>query len=347
MFIGRRWVAFESYPPTLSARFSVVLPVHNGGDYLRQAVQSVLEQTHADWHLAILENGSDDGTAQWLETLKDPRIAIHAAPQLLSIEENWARISEVPCGEFLTLLGHDDLLDPDYLEEMTRLIAEFPEASLYQTQFRLIDAAGNALRSASPQPEIESAADFLGARLRRERESFGTGYLMRTRDYRRVGGIPKFRGLLFSDDALWLQLMRSGVKATSPRECFAYRTHEGSSSVRASWENHLDAMEEYLVFLRAICREDAAIEAQFQRHRDYFLWHAHQAYAIALTGATQSYRRLDEAAIRRFNAFLSSVDANWNLKTQQTRGLKLRELINRFAAARVLYNRVQKSRYNL
>lgn len=326
-------------------RFSIVLPVHNGGVYLPLAVQSVLDQTVSDWNLLILENGSDDGTARWLETLDDPRIGVIASPKTLPIEANWGRILDAPCGEFLTLLGHDDLLDAWYLEEMERLIAQEPNASLYQCEFRLIDSEGQTLRAAASQPARETAPEFLRARLRRERESFGTGYLMRTSDYQRVGGIPAFPGLLFADDALWIELARLAFKATSPKECFAYRVHPQSSSAAAAWKIHLDAMARYLVFLRDLARREPEIGAISRENRDYFLWHAQTVYLVALTQATRENRRLSNAEIAHFNTLLASVEPSWTIQTHRNRAMRLREAINRFGMTRTLYNRIQKQRY--
>lgn len=332
-----------SFPP----RFSILLPVHNGGEYLPLAVQSVLDQTRPDWNLVILENGSDDGTAQWLETLRDPRISVVASSETLAIEANWQRILQVPCGEFVTFLGHDDLLDPWYLEEMELLIAQQPDASLFQSEFRLIDSAGSTLRPALAQPARETASEFLRARLRRERESFGTGYLMRARDYGRVGGIPDFPGLLFADDALWIELSRLSFKATSPRECFAYRVHTQSSSAAAAWKIHLDAMARYLVFLREFARREPEIGAILQENRDYFLWHAHTVYLVALTQATRQNRCLSDAEIAQFNILLASVEPEWTIQSGRSRGMRIREAINRFGILRTLYNRVQKQRYGI
>ena len=104
-------------------RFSIVLPVRNGGAHLKLCVESILAQTLTnDFDLVILENASTDGTAEWLASLRDQRAsACMPAERSLSIEENWARILTVQRGEWMTIIGHDDLLDTDYLEAMRAL----------------------------------------------------------------------------------------------------------------------------------------------------------------------------------------------------------------------------------
>ena len=90
------------------ARFTVVLPVRNGGQYLPECVESILRQSCGDLALEILENGSTDGTAEWLETVRDPRVRVWPAPRPLPIEQNWRRAVALPKGEFLLFVGHDD-----------------------------------------------------------------------------------------------------------------------------------------------------------------------------------------------------------------------------------------------
>ena len=97
-------------------KFSVILPVKNGGDYLKECVNSILSQTYTNFNLLILENCSTDNTLNWLMSLHDDRIKIYPSSESLVIEENWARVLSIPKNEFMTLIGHDDILLPNYLQ---------------------------------------------------------------------------------------------------------------------------------------------------------------------------------------------------------------------------------------
>lgn len=61
----------------------------------------------------------------------------------------------------MTIIGHDDLLDKNYLQVMNDLINQYPDASLYQTHFRFIDAKGNFIRHCKPMAEKQTAAELL------------------------------------------------------------------------------------------------------------------------------------------------------------------------------------------
>jgi glycosyltransferase involved in cell wall biosynthesis len=251
--------------------FSIILPVRNGGGYLRVCVESILAQTHRDLDLAILDNRGAVAEIDWIRRLGDSRVRIFPAARDLSIEDNWRRTLEIPKNEFMAFVGADDLLDPHFLRVMDELIARFPEAGLYQAHFRLIDEHGALIRRCLPMPARETAADFLAARLVRIRDSFGTGYVMRARDYDAVGGMPGYTQLLYADDALWLTLMRGGWKATAAEECFAYRVHSESASGGWNPVPRLAALEAYAAFLGGLRQSDPACAKVLDRYgSDFF-----------------------------------------------------------------------------
>ena len=103
-------------------KFSIVLPVRNGAEHIGNAITSVLSQTYTNFELIILENCSNDGTQAIIHSFDDSRIQIYPSSSPQSIEVNWRRILDLDLDEYLTILGHDDLLYPDYLQKMQELI---------------------------------------------------------------------------------------------------------------------------------------------------------------------------------------------------------------------------------
>ncbi|MES1249586.1 MAG: glycosyltransferase family 2 protein, partial [Chitinophaga rupis] len=181
-------------------KFSIILPVRNGGDYVKECVSSILQQTLEDFNCIVLDNCSTDGTSEWLRSLNDPRIVLVPSERSLTIEENWSRIKNVIRNEFMTMIGHDDLLHPHYLQEMNDLIARHPGATLYQTHYSYIDGSGSLVRHCLPMDEVQQVHEFLACQMARTIDSTGTGYMMRSADYDRVGGMPAdFPNLIFAD----------------------------------------------------------------------------------------------------------------------------------------------------
>lgn len=232
-------------------RFSIILPVRNGWPYIKTAVNSVLRQTYKNFELLILDNDSSDGTWEWCEGINDTRVKLFGSNEALNIEDSWSRILDIEKSEYMTMFAHDDILRPDFLCRINELIEKFPTANLYQTNGELVDYAGQVIRPCPEINEIETATDYLMARFSGTRDVFGTGYVMRSADYVTVGGIPKFNGLSFADDALWLMLLKDGVKVCSDTRAVQVRVHADSESATkpSNWRGFLSALRQFSEFL--------------------------------------------------------------------------------------------------
>lgn len=238
-------------------RFGIFLPVRNGSAYVREAVESIIAQNNENWELFVLDNASTDGTVKLVAGYQHPRIHIYQSALPLSIWDSWHRVWELMDDdsfkvEFATMIGHDDILLPNFLDSISRLIAEQPNASLYQTGYDMIDGRGNLIRPCRPIPSHESSEDFLAARLSGLRDSVGTGYVFRSVDYLKVGGIPNTPSLLYADDLLFARLTHLGYKAASSDSECLYRLHRASASNQMTGErikNQIRALGEYVEFL--------------------------------------------------------------------------------------------------
>ena len=141
------------------SKYSIILPVRNGGEYLRECINSILAQTLTDFDFIILENCSTDNTLQIVSSYDDKRIKVFSSSLPLSMEDNWRRVLDVSKNEFMTLIGHDDLLDSTYLQVMDVLISRYPDATLFQSHFRYIDSDGKEIGNVP----VESLRPDMGA----------------------------------------------------------------------------------------------------------------------------------------------------------------------------------------
>jgi glycosyltransferase involved in cell wall biosynthesis len=253
-------------------RYSIILPVRNGGEYVKECVHSILSQTLPDFNLHVLDNASTDGTLEWIRSLNDPRIVLVPSERSLTIEENWGRIVAIDKNEFITLIGHDDILDRDYLAVMDDLIKRHPAATLYQGHFRFIDAHGALIRRSKPMDEIQKAHEFLSIFLADMIDVMGTGFMMRARDYDDLGGLLPYPNLLFADFELWLDLTAKGYKATAFKECFAFRRHVSTTTTSADVKMHL-AFARFVDYLAGLRQEPLAAEALDRYGRQFLQAH--------------------------------------------------------------------------
>jgi hypothetical protein len=321
-----------------SRMFSIILPVRNGGGYLRVCAESILAQTHRDFDVAVLDNRGAVAEIEWIRRLGDSRFRIIPAAGDLSIEDNWRRTLEIPKSEFMTFVGADDLLDPHFLHVMNGLISRFPDAALYHAHFRLIDENGARIRRCLPMATRETAADFLAARLARFRDSFGTGYVMRARDYDAVGGMPGYRQLLYADDALWLTLMRGAWKATAAEECFAYRVHSESASGGWNPVPRLAALEAYAAFLGGLRQSDPACAEVLDRYGgDFFAPLCRRLFVALLLEAGSADCLRADAVCRRLDGVMRHVLPHGPGEWSEGRSFRL--LVRTLRLARLLPGR--------
>ena len=332
------------------AKFTLIVPSYNGGDYLRECVASIRAQTYPDWTLAVLDDGSTDGSWEWLRGLGEPRLALYPAPAHLGIIGNWGRALEVPKAEFVTIIGQDDRLDPDYLAVMDALTREHPDAGLYHAHFRYINAQGKVIRPCRPLPARETAAEYLTELFAGRRDTYGTGYLMRSARYEAVGGIPGFEKLLFADDALWMALMEGAYKATAPQECFSCRLHPASASGGTGWGSWLAALPPYAAFLSDLAARDPDFAQAYTAHAPgYFDGWRRSLWTLALTQATRQNRRVEAGALEAITGVAAQMPPDLRLGDGQAFaagwGMRAREWINHYAATRAAYNLYVRGRY--
>src|SRR5205823_3325049 len=95
------------------------------------------------------------------EQYPDARLSVFPVASPLGIEDNWKRILELDLSEYMTILGQDDVLYPEFLQEIASLIEANADASLYHTRFDFIDSAGDVIRPSRSAPYAETADEWL------------------------------------------------------------------------------------------------------------------------------------------------------------------------------------------
>ena len=321
--------------------FTIFIPSYNGGRFLRQCVSSALAQPYNDFEVAVLDDGSTDGSLEWLAGLKESRLKIYPSEHV-GIVDNWRKSLHVPKLEYLTIIGQDDLLDDNYLPVMAKLIEQHPEAGLFHAHFRFIDTSGKLVRPCGALPEVESAAEYITELFSDRRDTYGTGYLMKSERYDAAGGIPPFPSLLFADDALWIAMMQGSYKATAPQECFACRLDNASAGRSARWELWLAAMRDYIPFLKEVAARDAEFAAALEAYGPtYFTNYCRSLLMLANVQASKMNLRMERdvaARLAEVLAVLAPDNVAEFQEFQQSKSYRMRDIINRNALTRFGYN---------
>lgn len=113
---------------------SVVTPVYNGESYLRECIESVLEQTYSHWEYTIVNNSSTDGTREIAEgyARKDNRIRVCNEDVLVGVIANHNRAFRTisPHSKYCKVVSADDFLLPDCLLKMVALAEAHPSIGI-------------------------------------------------------------------------------------------------------------------------------------------------------------------------------------------------------------------------
>jgi hypothetical protein len=131
---------------------------YNHAPFIRIAVESVLNQTFADWELVITDDGSSDGTIEALDGIRDDRIRIERFPENRSACVALNHCIRRARGRYIAVLNSDDAWLPEKLALQLDAFAQHPEAAAIFTTADIIDERGrhlgdsNCLKAVFDQP---------------------------------------------------------------------------------------------------------------------------------------------------------------------------------------------------
>ena len=218
---------------------SVVIPSFNHARYLGQAVGSVLEQTHRDLELVVVDDGSTDESREILRTFRDPRIRVE-------LQENAGAHAAInrglalSRGELLAILNSDDRFAP---QRLARAVAAFevePSLGLWGSHIEVIGRRGEHLgtkegfKNLLPVPLEHPARSFQvepDLRLNLLLSNYWSttsNFVFRRNLLEAVGGMENLR---FAHD--WdfaFRAMRSAPAHLEPEPLLQYRLH-GSNTI--------------------------------------------------------------------------------------------------------------------
>jgi hypothetical protein len=111
----------------MRAKITLLMPCYNGMKFIVQAIDSVLAQSLRDWELIVSDDGSKDGTVEFLRSLRDERIKVHFQPANLGIFGNLNFLFSAASAPITQILCQDDyLIGADALQRILAIWADLP-----------------------------------------------------------------------------------------------------------------------------------------------------------------------------------------------------------------------------
>lgn len=130
-----------------SPKVSIGLPVFNGEQFLREAIDSILNQTFTDFELIICDNCSTDSTREICQDYqsKDPRIRYYRNEVNLGGANNANLTFQLSVGEYFRWAAYDDICSPQLLEKCVEVLDNNPSVVLSYGQTIKIDGRGETI----------------------------------------------------------------------------------------------------------------------------------------------------------------------------------------------------------
>lgn len=227
-------------------QIDVVLPYYGDVDLMKEAASSILNQTHEDWRLLVLDDGyPSDEPQRWFAEIsaRDERVTYERNEVNLGANGNYRKGLGRVTAPVTVVMGADDVMLPDYLRFVSEAFTEFPDAAVFECGVQVVDEHDRAV---TPLGDVMKARVAPGGanRMRLAGERLAAGLMhgnwtyfpslaWRTDVVQNIGfreGLDVVQDLAMLVDVV----SEGGSMVYDPRLAFLYRRHsESDSSVRA------------------------------------------------------------------------------------------------------------------
>jgi glycosyltransferase involved in cell wall biosynthesis len=185
---------------------TIGIPTYNRADgYLREAIESALNQTYPNLEVIISDNCSSDDTGLIIQSFNDSRIQYYRHDENIGSNNNFNFCLKKATGVFFLLLHDDDLIDEDFVETCMNSVSHNTDSGIIRTGTRIIDGNGNVLEKAFNRTEGLSTKDFILSWFKWKTAFYFCSILFNTKRLNEIGGFGS-KTNLFQDVVAGVQL---------------------------------------------------------------------------------------------------------------------------------------------
>ncbi len=184
---------------------SIIIPLYNAQDYIKQTIESCINQSYTDIEIIVIDDCSDDMSASIVHELetKDPRIQYYCNQNNMGVIKTINAGLYHCSGDYIVVLGNDDLLDKRHLEIVTEKIEEREYSFIYFSS-NLIDEKGDVF-------DVRLFDDIEGkySLFARKNPINACGTVINAKYLRKLGGYPEKLGYKNCGEwYLWIELLK-------------------------------------------------------------------------------------------------------------------------------------------
>lgn len=133
------------------AAVSVLMAVYNCDKYLRQAINSILNQTWEDFEFIIVDDGSTDNSSQIIRDFCDPRIKIITCKENCGVAHARNLGLQACTSDYIAIMDADDIAFSDRLKQQYEFLMEHNDIDGVYAKFQQVDIEGNPIYGEWPE----------------------------------------------------------------------------------------------------------------------------------------------------------------------------------------------------
>jgi len=212
---------------TESPLVTVLMAVYNGEKFLREAIESILNQTYTNFEFLIINDGSADSTEEIILSYNDDRIRYIKNAQNLKLIASLNRGLDLANGKYIARMDADDISLPERLEKQIRFLEKHPKVGVLGSWVRTLGLQENY------DVKFEQGHTNIRFKL------FFNNYLHHPTVVLRRSVIEKYKlrypNVLHAEDyALWIEMTNFCQIDILPEVLLKYRVHGANISVKNS-----------------------------------------------------------------------------------------------------------------
>ena len=205
-------------------RISVVMPLYNGEKYLREAIDSILNQTYANFELLLINDASKDSTENIILSYDDSRIIYVKNEENLGLIKTLNKGFDLSRGEFIARMDQDDISTPDRFEKQVSIFEKNSKIGVCGTLFTPFGKDGKFKTIDHPELHKDIKIHLLTACV------IGHPTVMLRKDV--VENLRYDENYQAAEDyELWTRLVKSTEFYNIQESLLHYRIHETNMSV--------------------------------------------------------------------------------------------------------------------
>jgi glycosyltransferase involved in cell wall biosynthesis len=210
--------------------FSIGIPAFKS-IFLKECIDSILNQTYTNFELIIIDDYSPESIDKIVASYSDSRLKYFRNDTNIGAEnvvDNWNKCLEKSVGDYFILMGDDDRMEVDYLEEFIDLIYKYPDLDIYHCRSKIINEKSIPYSITPINPEYENIYDYLFSCLKNHRQQYISDFVYKSNTLKSNGGFYKLP-LAWGSDYLsaYIACCTNGIAHTN-KTVFNYRINQYS-----------------------------------------------------------------------------------------------------------------------